>query len=100
MNKNSKILISGCRGLVGSAMQRRLEQGGYTNLLLQDRDELDLTRQADAEAFFRRERPEYVFLCAAKVGGILANSTYPAQFIYQNIMIAANVIHASFKPRA
>jgi GDP-L-fucose synthase len=97
MEKDSKIYIAGHTGLVGSAMVRRLESSGYRNLLVRDLSELDLTRQAEVEDFFMTERPEFVFLCAARVGGILANSTYPAQFIYENIMIAANVIHASYK---
>src|SRR3990172_8432899 len=97
MNLNSKIYIAGHRGLVGSALVRRLTAAGYTNLVTRTSKELDLRRQADVEAFFERERPEYVFLAAAKVGGILANSTFKAEFIYDNIMIAANIIHASYK---
>jgi len=88
--------VAGHEGLVGSAVMRRLESEGYHNLVLRTHAELDLTRQSDVERFFGAEKPEYVFLCAAKVGGILANSTYPAEFIYTNIMIAANVIHSSF----
>jgi len=97
MEKTSKIYIAGHRGLVGSALVRRLTAAGYTNLVTRTSKELDLRRQADVEAFFERERPEYVFLAAAKVGGILANSTYKAEFIYDNIMIAANIIHASYR---
>jgi len=97
MEKASKIYIAGHTGLVGSAMVRRLESEGYRNLLVRNLSELDLIRQAEVEDFFMAERPEFVFLCAARVGGILANSTYPAQFIYENIIIAANVIHASYK---
>jgi GDP-L-fucose synthase len=97
MDKNSKIYIAGHRGLVGSAILRRLQQAGYSNLILKTRKELDLTVQKDVEDFFRSERPEHVFLAAAKVGGILANSTYPAEFIYNNIIIQANVIHAAYK---
>ncbi len=97
MEKSSKIYIAGHRGLVGSALQRRLLGEGYTNLLTRTSKELDLRRQADVEAFFEKERPEYVFLAAAKVGGILANSTYKAEFIYDNIMISSNVIHAAYK---
>ncbi len=93
---DSKIYIAGHRGMVGSAIVRRLEGSGYSNLICRSHAQLDLTRQRDVEDFFERERPDYVFLCAAKVGGILANSTYKAQFIYENIMIAANVIHASY----
>jgi len=96
MNKNSKIYVAGHRGLVGSALIRRLQAQGYTNLVLKTSRELDLRRQADAEAFFAKEKPEYVFLAAAKVGGILANNTYKADFIYNNIMIAANVINAAY----
>ena len=95
--KDAKIYIAGHRGMVGSAIARRLAAGGYSNLIFRSHAELDLTRQQDVETFFERERPEYVFLCAAKVGGILANSTYTAQFIYENMMIASNVIHASYK---
>jgi GDP-L-fucose synthase len=97
MNKEEKIYIAGHDGLVGSAMKRRIEAEGYPNLVWKTLHELDLTRQAEVDEFFAVERPSYVFLCAAKVGGILANSTFPAEFIYQNIMIAANVIHASYK---
>lgn len=97
MEKNAKIYIAGHRGLVGSAMLRKLQAEGYANLLVRTSKELDLRRQADVDAFFDQERPEYVFLAAAKVGGILANSTYKAEFIYDNIMIAANVIHASYR---
>lgn len=96
MNKNSRIYIAGHRGLVGSAMVRSLRDRGYTNLTTRSSKELDLRRQADVEAFFAQERPEYVFLAAATVGGILANNTYKAEFIYNNIMIAVNVIHASY----
>lgn len=97
MNKSSKIYIAGHRGLVGSALIRKLREDGFAQLVTRTSNELDLTRQADVESFFEKERPEFVFLAAAKVGGILANSTYKAEFIYQNIMIAANVIHASYK---
>jgi GDP-L-fucose synthase len=96
MNKNSKIYIAGHRGLVGSAILRNLKDRHYTNLTTRTSGELDLKRQADTEKFFEEERPEYVFLAAAKVGGILANSTYKGEFIYDNIMIAANVIHAAY----
>ena len=97
MMKNAKIFIAGHRGLVGSAIVRKLEKEGYNNLVVRSHSELDLTRQEDVEAFFEKERPEYVFLAAARVGGILANSTYKAEFIYDNIMIAANVINTSYK---
>lgn len=96
MNKSSRIYIAGHRGLVGAAILRRLQAEGYSNLVVRTSKELDLIRQADVEAFFAIEKPEYVFLTAAKVGGILANDTYRADFIYKNIMIEANVIHASW----
>ena len=96
MNKSSRIYVAGHRGLVGSAICRRLDAEGFTHLLTRRSDELDLTRQAEVEAFFQREKPDYVFLSAAKVGGILANNTYPADFIYKNIMIQSNIIHASY----
>lgn len=95
MNKSSKIFVPGHRGLVGSAILRKLGSEGYHNIIRRTRQELDLINQADVNAFFEKQRPEYVFLAAAKVGGILANSTYPADFIYQNLMIEANVIHAA-----
>jgi len=96
MRKSSKIYVAGHRGLVGSAIYRRLQSGGFTGLITRTSRELDLTRQADVEAFFGKERPEYVFLAAAKVGGILANNTYPAEFIYKNLMIQSNIIHSSY----
>ena len=95
MNKNSKIYLAGHRGLVGSAIARKLASDGYTHIVTKTHSELDLTRQAETEEFFRLERPEYVILSAAKVGGIVANSTYPADFLYDNLAIAQNVIHAS-----
>jgi GDP-L-fucose synthase len=97
MEKHSKIYIAGHRGLVGSALVRKLQEQGYSNLVTRTSKELDLRRQVEVESFFEKERPEYVFLAAAKVGGILANYTYRAEFIYDNIMIAANVIHAAYK---
>jgi GDP-L-fucose synthase len=97
MHLSSKIFVAGHRGLVGSALLRKLKDEGYTNLIVRTSKELDLRRQADVEAFFEQERPEYVFLAAAKVGGILANNTYKAEFIYDNIMIAANVIHTAHR---
>ena len=97
MNNTTKIYLAGHRGLVGSAVMRRLEAGGYTNIITRTHSELDLTRQADVEAFFEAERPEVVILAAARVGGILANDTYKAEFIYQNLQIASNVIHAAWK---
>jgi len=95
MNKSSRVYVAGHRGLVGSAIVKKLESEGYTNLVVRTSKELDLTRQAAVETFFEKEKPEYVFLAAAKVGGILANNTYPADFIYDNIMIQTNIIHAS-----
>lgn len=97
MNKDAKIYIAGHRGLVGSAIERRLKAYGYKNLLTRTHKELDLTDQQTVNIFFENEKPEYVFLAAAKVGGIGANSTYPADFIYQNTIIGFNVIHAAYK---
>lgn len=95
MNKDSKIYVAGHRGLVGSAIVRNLEAKGYTNIIYRTHEELDLTHQADVQAFFKEEQPEYVILAAAKVGGIHANNTYPADFIYDNLMIQNNVIKAA-----
>lgn len=95
MNKESKIYIAGHRGLVGSAIVRNLEANGYRNLIYKTHSELDLTSQDDVMRFFKEERPEYVFLAAAKVGGIYANNTCPADFIYDNLMIQSNIIKAS-----
>lgn len=95
MDKNAKIYVAGHKGLVGSAIVRRLELDGYQNLLLKTSREVDLTNQAAANRLFTEERPEYVFLAAARVGGILANKLYPARFIYENLMIEANIIHAA-----
>ncbi|GJQ60284.1 MAG: GDP-L-fucose synthase [Candidatus Scalindua sp. AMX11] len=97
MNKSSKIYVAGHKGLVGSAIMRKLQLEGYTNLIIRSKNDLDLTRQSDVEGFFAKERPEYVFLAAAKVGGIVANNTYPAEFIYSNLIIQTNIIHASYK---
>src|SRR6266481_1277974 len=97
MDKNAKIYIAGHRGLVGSALMRNLEVKGYTNLITRTREELDLTEQTAVNDFFARERPEYVFLAAAKVGGIHANNIYPAEFIRDNLAIQTNVIHAAYK---
>jgi GDP-L-fucose synthase len=93
INKNAKIYIAGHRGLVGSAIVRRLGKDGYNNLITRTRQELDLTDQLAVKEFFEKEKPEYVFLAAAKVGGIMANNTYPAEFIYINLQIEANIIH-------
>lgn len=95
MNKTSKIFVAGHRGLVGSAIVRALQKGGYDNLLLRMRAELDLTDQAAVRTFFATEHPEYVFSAAAKVGGIMANKTYPADFIYDNLTIQNNLISAA-----
>ncbi len=97
MKKESKIYIAGHKGMVGSAIHRNLKNAGFDNFVLRTLDELDLRRQQDVEEFFRREQPEYVFLAAAKVGGIVANNTYRADFIYENLMIQNNVIHAAWK---
>lgn len=96
MEKTSKIYIAGHTGLVGSALIRRLTADGYINLVYRTFEELDLTRQADVEKFFAKEKPEYIFLAAAKVGGIHANNTYPAEFIYINLAIQNNIIHAAY----
>lgn len=96
MEKNSKIYIAGHSGLVGSAIVRRLNYSGYDNLVFRSYEELDLERQDGVEAFFDQERPEYVFLAAAKVGGIWANSTFPAEFIYNNLVIETNIVHSSY----
>ena len=97
MNKEAKIYVAGHRGLVGSAIVRKLRSAGYGNFMLRTSKEVDLTNQAQTEAMFLAERPEYVFVAAAQVGGIGANSTYPARFIYENLMIEANIIHAAYK---
>ena len=97
MKKTDKIFIAGHRGLVGSALVRLLEREGFNNTIVRTSKELDLTNQAQVNDFFAVEKPDYVFLCAAKVGGIMSNSNYPADFIYNNIMIGTNVIHASYK---
>jgi GDP-L-fucose synthase len=95
MAKNARIYVAGHRGLVGSAIVRRLESAGFTNILTATRDQLDLRDQAAVNYWFRANRPEYIFLVAGTVGGILANSTYPADFIYDNMMIHATVVHAA-----
>jgi len=97
MEKNAKIYIAGHRGLVGGAVLRNLQAAGFSNLLTKNHSELDLLDQSAVNDFFEKEKPEYVFLAAAKVGGIGANSTYPADFIYQNTMIGFNVVHAAYK---
>ena len=96
MNKESKVYIAGHRGLVGSAIVKNLKEKGYTNLIYKTHEALDLMNQVKVEAFFQREKPEYVVLAAAKVGGIVANNTYRADFIYENLQIQNNVIHQSY----
>ena len=97
MNPDSLIYVAGHRGLVGSAVVRALGKNGFSKLLLAERQDLDLISQAAVDEFFNRRRPEYVFLVAGKVGGIHANNTRPAEFIYENLMIEANVIHAAWR---
>ncbi len=97
MKQDSKIYVAGHIGLVGSSLIRNLKQKGFNNIITRSLKELDLKRQADTENFFEQEKPEYVFLAAAKVGGILANNTYKAQFIYDNIIIASNVINSAHR---
>lgn len=97
MDKISKIYIAGHCGLVGSAILRKLQELGYSNIVYKTHEELDLTRQNEVETFFEKERPAYVVNAAAKVGGIVANSTYPANFIYDNLMISTNIIHSAYK---
>jgi GDP-L-fucose synthase len=96
MNKNAKIYIAGHRGMVGSAIKRKLEAEGYHNLILRASSELDLRNQAAVESFFQDEKPEYVFVAAAKVGGIVANNTFRADFLYENLMIQNNIIHNAY----
>ncbi len=96
MNKNDKIYIAGHRGMVGSAILRKLESEGYTDIVVRNSKELDLRVQTDVEAFFAEEKPDYVILAAAKVGGIVSNNTYRADFMYDNLMIQNNIIHASY----
>jgi GDP-L-fucose synthase len=96
MEKNAKIYIAGHRGMVGSAIQRKLVKEGYTNILTRVSAELDLRNQHDVARFFEEEKPDYVFLAAAKVGGIIANNTYRADFLYENLQIQNNVIHSSY----
>ena len=97
MSKSQSVYVAGHRGLAGSAIVRRLQSAGYTKLITRAHSDLDLTRQTDVEKFFAAEKPEVVILAAAKVGGILANSTQPAEFIYENLAIETNVIHAAYK---
>lgn len=97
MKKSSRVYIAGHSGFIGSALTRRLQASGYKNLILKTREELDLTQQANVDRFFSKTRPEYVFLLAAKVGGIAANSAKPADFIYENLAIQTNVIQAAYR---
>ena len=97
MEKRSRIFVAGHRGMVGSAMARKLTASGFSNLLLRSSSELDLRDSAAVNTFFQAEKPEFVFLAAAKVGGIVANNTYRAEFLYDNLMIQSNVIHSSYK---
>ena len=97
MDKNGKIYVAGHRGMVGSAIVRALEKNGYHNIVTRTHEELDLTRQDAVEAFFEEEKPDYVFLAAAKVGGIVANNEAPADFLYENMILEMNVIHSAFK---
>ncbi len=97
LNKQSKIYVAGHRGMVGSAIVRNLKDNGYTNIIGKTSKELNLMRQNEVEKFFEIEKPDYVFLAAAKVGGIQANNIYPAEFIYNNLMIESNIIHCAYK---
>ena len=97
MDSNSKIFVAGHKGLVGSAIVRNLKSKGFTNILTVDKEQLDLTRTLEVKMFFNMEEPDYVFLAAAKVGGIGANSLYPAEFIHDNLMIQTNIIDAAYR---
>lgn len=97
MEKDAKIYVAGHRGLVGSAIVRRLQAGGYGNLVTRNRTELELTDQQAVQQFYATEKPDYVFIAAAKVGGIHANNTYPAEFIYSNLMVECNLIHGAYQ---
>ena len=96
MQKDSKIFVAGSKGLVGSAIVRKLISEGFQNILTSSIEEVDLTNQDSTRKYFEENKPEYVFLAAAKVGGILANNTYPAEFIYDNVMIESNIIHSAY----
>src|SRR3954462_1249986 len=96
MNTNDKIYIAGHKGMVGSAILRKLQEEGYTNIITRSSTSLDLRNQAQVAEFFEQEKPDYVFLAAAKVGGILANSLYGADFLYDNLQIQNNIIHSSY----
>src|SRR5262245_22527806 len=97
MNKEDEIYVAGHRGMVGSAIMRKLQKEGFTNIVTRTSSELDLRSQAAVNTFFEKEKPRYVFMAAAKVGGILANNTYRAEFLYDNLMIESNVIHSAYK---
>jgi GDP-L-fucose synthase len=97
MKRDSRIYVAGHKGLVGSAIVRRIQSEGFSNLTVRSHKEVDLMRQSEVEAFFKAEKPEYVFIAAAKVGGILANSIYPAEFIYENLLIESNIIHSAYE---
>jgi GDP-L-fucose synthase len=97
MEKESKIYIAGHRGMVGSAIVRKLEKEGYRNLVVRTSDELDLVNQQAVESFFKEEKPDYVFLAAARVGGIMANNSFRGEFIYDNLMIQNNIIHQAYR---
>jgi len=97
MTKQVKIYVAGHQGMIGSAMVRKLESLGYSNILTKSHEQLDLTNQNKVHDFFQAEKPEHVYLCAAKVGGIHANNTFPAEFIYENLMIGSNVIHNAWR---
>src|SRR5215467_4479223 len=97
MKKEDKIYVAGHRGMVGSAITRKLKEEGFNNLLFRTSSELDLRNQRDVSSFFEKEKPDFVFLAAAKVGGIIANDTYRAEFLYDNILIQSNVINESWK---
>lgn len=100
LNKNDKIYVAGHRGMVGSAMVRKLQQEGFDHIIVRTSSELDLRCQRAVETFFEEEKPDYVFMSAAKVGGIMANNSYRAEFLYDNLMIQGNVIHAAYKNKA
>ena len=97
MNKDSKIFIAGHRGMVGSAITRKLKKDGFNNIITRSSDKLDLRQQQATSDFFKKEQPEFVFLAAAKVGGIVANNTYRADFLYDNLLIESNIIHAAYQ---
>ena len=97
MFEQPKIYVAGHRGMIGSAIVRRLKRLGYSNILTRTHDELDLINQAQVKIFFEAEKPDQVYLCAAKVGGIYANNTFPAEFIYENLMIETNIIQNAWK---